>query len=106
MSDDWERIDEDPNAETNDTRLRLEEGDHGTFKLVRERYCLVEFPGPGDDIEHERYDWHPGGSFVLQSEQEAMQVASMLADADAFDVEVLFCRQIDHAKIAWEDDDV
>lgn len=95
MSDEWERIDEDPNAETNDTRIRVEEGDHGTYEIIRERYCLVEFPGPSDDIEHERYDWSWYESFILQSEDEAKQVAWMLADEDAFDPNITFFRDRD-----------
>jgi hypothetical protein len=95
MGDDLERIDEDPNAETNDTRIRVETGEHGTYELIRERYCLVEFPGPSDDIEHERYDWSRDESFILQSEHEAEQCASMLSDEDAFDPNVLFFREFD-----------
>lgn len=90
---DWERIDEDENAETNDTRIRIESGDHGTYEIIRERYSLVEFPGPGDDIEHERYDWSRDESFVVRSHHEAEQVAGMLEDEGAFDANVLFFRQ-------------
>lgn len=92
-SDDWERIDEDPNAESGDTRIRIEAGEHDTYVIVRERYCLVEFPGPGDDIEYERYDYSREDSFVLHGEEQAKQVAHMLSDAGAFDPNVLFFRQ-------------
>ena len=92
----WDRIDEDENAETNDTRIRIEPGEHGTYEIIRERYCLVEFPGLSDDIEHERYDWSRDESFVLQSEYEAEQVAQMLRKAGAFDPNVLFFRQQDY----------
>jgi hypothetical protein len=95
-TDDIERIDEDENAETGDTRIRIEPGEHGTYEIVREKYSLVEFPGPSDDIEHERYDWHRDESFVLRSVEEAEQVAGMLEDSGAFDANVLFFRQRRH----------
>lgn len=92
---DWERIDEDEDAETGDTRIRVVEGDHGTYEVVREEYSLVAFPGPSDDIEHERYDWSRSESFTLYGENQAEQVAGLLAKADAFDPNVVFFRQRD-----------
>jgi hypothetical protein len=93
-----ERIDEDPAAETNDTRLRVERGDHETYKLKRERYCLVEFESAAmadDGDGYERYDWSPDETFTLRSPHEAEQAARMLAAEDAFDPNVLFFRQRD-----------
>jgi hypothetical protein len=91
-----ERIDEDEDAETGDTRIRVEPGDHGTYKLYREKYNLVEFETDleSDDGEgFERYDWSPEDTFVLHSENEAEQVAKMLAGEGAFDPNVTFFRQ-------------
>jgi len=91
-----ERIDEDEDAETGDTRIRVEPGDHGTYKLYREKYNLVEFETDleSDDGEgFERYDWSTEDTFVLHSENEAEQVAKMLAGEGAFDPNVTFFRQ-------------
>jgi hypothetical protein len=90
MTDDIERIDEDPDAETDDSRIRICAGEHGTYEIIRERYTLVEAPGPSDDIERKRYDWLREQSFVLRSEAEARQVAAMLSKEGAFDPNVLF----------------
>lgn len=92
-----ERIDEDPNAETNDTRIRVEAGEHDTYVLRRERYCLVEFETEvkaGEDA-FERYDWHTDETFVLHGDSEAEQFSKMLAQEDAFDPNILFFRQRD-----------
>ena len=87
-----ERVDNDENAVTGDTRIRVEqEGDD--YRLVREKYCLVKFPGPSDDIEHEEYDWSREESLLLHGEEEAKQVAGLLSKAGAFDPNVLFFRQ-------------
>lgn len=95
-SDDIERVDEDEDAVTGDTRIRIVPGDHDTYEIVREEYSLVEFPGPSDDIKQERYDWHRKDSFVVRSKNEAEQIAGMLEKADAFDANVLFFRQRQH----------
>jgi len=95
-NNDWDRIDEDPDAVSGDTRLRVVEGDHGTYVIRREEYALVEFETSveADDGQgFERYDWHLDEKFVLRSEGEAKQAAAMLAKAGAFDPNVLFFRQ-------------
>lgn len=92
----WERIDEDPSAETGDTRIRIDSGDNDTYALRREQYGLVEFESvthAEDGEAFERYDWSTDKKFVLRGESEAKQFASMLADEDAFDPAVLFFRQ-------------
>lgn len=91
-TDDMERIDEDDDAVTGDTRLRVEAGENDTYVLRREEYCLVEFETMGDD-PFERYDWSTDERFILRSDTEAEQFASMLADSGAFDPNVLFFRQ-------------
>lgn len=91
-----ERIDEDPSAETDDERLRVEAGEHGTYKIYRERYCLVEFETDAmaeDGEGFERYDWSTDDSFILQSENQAQQAAQQLRKAGAFDPNKLFFRQ-------------
>jgi len=90
----YERIDADPDARSGDTRVRVEVGEHGTFEIVRERYTLVAFPGPSDDIEYERYDWTPDARFVLANDHEAKQVAAMLHEEGAFDPVVAFFQQL------------
>ena len=95
-SSEMERIDEDPNAETDDTRIRVETGEHDTYVLRRERYSLIEFETAieADDGEgFERYDWHLEEKFVLRSRSEAKQFAGMLANEEAFDPTKLFFRQ-------------
>jgi hypothetical protein len=94
MSEDYERVDADPNAETGDTRVRIYVGEHGTYKIARERYNLVKFPGPSDDVEVKEYDWSTEDSFIVRSDDEAKQIASALEDADAFDVSVLFFHEL------------
>lgn len=94
--DEWERIDEDADAESGDTRIRVESGEHGTYELRREEYGLVEFESAtmADDGQgFERYDWHPDERFVLHGDTEAEQFAQMLRKEGAFDPNVLFFRQ-------------
>lgn len=91
-SRDIERIDNDENAVTGDSRIRVrQEGED--YRIVRERYCLVKFPGPSDDIEHEEYDWSREESLLLHGEEEAKTVAGLLSKNGAFDPNVLFFRQ-------------
>lgn len=94
-SDGMERIDEDPNAETGDTRVRIDPGENDTYVLKREKYGLIEFATEkmGDDESFERYDWHLDEKFVLHGDSEAKQFTSMLAEEDAFDPTTLFFRQ-------------
>lgn len=90
------RIDEDPGAESGDTRIRVESGEHDTYELRREKYELVQFETADMDEDgdgFERYDWHPEETFVLHGDGEAEQFAQMLSEADAFDPNVLFFRQ-------------
>lgn len=89
----WVRIDEDPQAETGDTRIRVREGENDTYELIREEYSLSVFPGPKEEIGYEKYDWSRKESFVLYGDSEAKQFAGMLEKADAFDPNVLFFRQ-------------
>jgi len=92
VSDDLERVDRDETAVSGDTRLRVRaEGED--YVIVRERYCLVKFPGPNDDVEKEVYGWSREESLTLHGESEAKQVASLLSDEGAFDPNVLFFRQ-------------
>lgn len=103
-----ERIDEDPNAETDDTRVRVESGENGTYVLRRERYSLVEFETEtmaDDGDAFERYDWHTDEKFVLRGDSEAKQFSSMLSDEGAFDPNVLFFRQRDWSNNCDEDTD-
>lgn len=96
--DGWERIDEDPAAETGDTRIRVDAGEHDTYELVREEYELVEFEtnvDADDGQGFERYDWHPEDQFILYGDSEAEQFAQMLRKKGAFDPNVLFFRQRD-----------
>ena len=92
--DGMERIDEDPDAVTGDTRVRVEADDHDTYVLCREKYGLAEFESAGENA-FERYDWHTDETFVLRGDSEAKQFASMLSDEGAFDPNVLFFRQRD-----------
>lgn len=84
----------DPEAELDDTRLRVEAPADGVFDLVRERYCMVQFETPGmDDVEvmQREYDWHREESFRLHGEEEARQYARLLVkDHEAFDPQILF----------------
>ena len=87
-----DRIDEDENATTGDTRIRIDTGERDTYVLRREKYGLVEFESCGDDA-FERYDWHTDETFVLRGDSEAKQFAFMLSEEGAFDPNILFFRQ-------------
>ena len=94
---DMERVDNDPNAKTDDTRIRIETGEHDTYVLKRERYCLVKhesaFERDNSDKGYEEYDWATDETFILHGDNEAKQFAAGIADAGAFDPNVLFFRQ-------------
>lgn len=94
---DMERVDNDPNAQTDDTRIRIEPGENNTYVLKRERYCLVKhesaFERDNNEKGYEEYDWATDETFVLHGDHEAKQFAAGVADAGAFDPNVLFFRQ-------------
>lgn len=96
-----ERIDEDENAVTGDTRLRIHEGEHGTYEIVREKYSLTEFesePMSDDGHSFERYDWFPDEKFVVHSSGQAEQIAGLLAKVGAFSPNITFFRQMDYTE--------
>lgn len=97
-----ERIDEDIDAVSGDTRIRVEGCENETYVLKRERYGLVQLASEkmGDDESFEQYDWYTDETFVLRSTDEAEQFSALLAKEGAFDPNVLFFRQRD-----WSTDD-
>lgn len=106
--EDLERIDEDENAVSGDTRVRVESGENDTYTLKREKYGLVEFESGAhadDGQGFERYDWHTDETFVLRSETEAEQAASLFEGEGAFDADVLFFRQRTYGDIHHFPDD-
>lgn len=112
-----ERIDQDENAETGDTRIRVVENEGDGYEIRREEYSLREFVtdtevqegGVAEEEYEDRdegfewYDWAKSESIRLYNERQAEQVASMLEKQDAFDANVLFFRQINPDSVIEED---